>query len=67
MANTFGRRDGSVMREEALEHARSIVDATEFRRLQAFEKIGADVLFAPELPDLAAVVTAELARYMQGG
>src|SRR5437667_1295868 len=25
------------------------------RRLQAFEKVGADVLFAPGLPDLAAV------------
>jgi 2-methylisocitrate lyase-like PEP mutase family enzyme len=27
------------------------------RRLQAFEKVGADVLFAPGLPDLAAVKT----------
>lgn len=26
-----------------------------FRRLQAFEKVGADVLFAPGLPDLASV------------
>ena len=30
------------------------LDAT-IRRLQAFEKVGADVLFAPGLPDLAAV------------
>jgi 2-methylisocitrate lyase-like PEP mutase family enzyme len=28
-----------------------------FRRLQAYEKAGADVLFAPSLPDLAAVRT----------
>jgi len=27
------------------------------RRLQAFEKVGADVLFAPGLPDLSAVET----------
>jgi len=144
MANTLGRRDGAVTREEALEHARAIVDATDLPvsadlergfgdapedaaqtirlaalaglvggsiedatgnpdkplyamghatervaaavqasraldfpfmltartenflrgnpdlddtilRLQAFEKAGADVLFAPGLPDLAAV------------
>lgn len=144
MANTFGRRDGNVSREEALTHARAIVEATDIpvsadlekgfgdapedaaetirlaaqaglvggsiedatgdknrplfdighaaervaaaaqaaralpfafmltaraenfvrgkpdlddtiRRLQAFEKAGADVLFAPGLPDLAAV------------
>ena len=144
MANTLGRRDGAVTREEALEHARAIVDATDIPvsadlergfgdapedaaqtirlaalaglvggsiedatgnpdnplyamahatervaaavqaaraldfpfmltartenflrgnpdlddtilRLQAFEKAGADVLFAPGLPDLAAV------------
>ncbi|MEO5677285.1 MAG: isocitrate lyase/phosphoenolpyruvate mutase family protein [Usitatibacter sp.] len=29
MANTLGRRDGGVTREEALEHARAIVDATD--------------------------------------
>src|SRR6202162_4958706 len=144
MANTFGRRDGNVTREEALAHARAIVGATDLpvsadlekgfgdapedaaetirlaartglvggsiedatgdkdrplyelrraaervaaaaqaarslafpfmltaraenflrgnadlndtiRRLQAFEDAGADVLFAPGLPDLAAV------------
>ncbi len=144
MANTFGRRDGNVTRDKALEHARAIVDATDLpvsadlergfgdapedaaetirlaalaglvggsiedasgnpdkplytlehateriaaavqaaraldfpfvltaraenflrgnpdlddtiRRLQAFEKAGADVLFAPALPDLAGV------------
>jgi 2-methylisocitrate lyase-like PEP mutase family enzyme len=47
-------------------HARSIVEANNFlyatpslddtiRRLQAFENGGADVLFAPGLPDLDAV------------
>ncbi len=144
MANTLGRRDGNVTRDEALAHARAIVEATDvpvsadlekgfgdapedaaqtirlaaqaglvggsiedatgdsakplyamghaaervaaaaqaarslpfafmltaraenflrgnpdlddtIRRLQAFEKAGADVLFAPGLPDLAAV------------
>jgi 2-methylisocitrate lyase-like PEP mutase family enzyme len=144
MANTFGRRDGHVTRDEALAHARAIVEASDLpvsadlekgfgdapedaaetirraahvglvggsiedatgdngrplytlehaaervaaaaqaaralpfpfmltaraenylrgnpdlddtiRRLQAFEKAGADVLFAPGLPDLAAV------------
>jgi len=34
----------------------SSLDAT-VRRLQAFEQAGADVLFAPGLPDLAAVRT----------
>ncbi|MGH8247435.1 MAG: isocitrate lyase/PEP mutase family protein, partial [Gammaproteobacteria bacterium] len=35
-------------------YAAPSLDAT-IRRLQAFEKVGADVLFAPGLPDLAAV------------
>jgi len=35
-------------------YANASLDAT-IRRLQAFEKAGADVLFAPGLPDLAAV------------
>jgi 2-methylisocitrate lyase-like PEP mutase family enzyme len=34
----------------------STVDET-IRRLQAYEKVGADVLFAPGLPDIAAVKT----------
>jgi len=103
-AGVLGRRDGNVTREEALAHARAIVEATELpvsadlengfgdapeaaaaqaaralpvpftltaraenflrgnpdlddtiRRLQAYEKAGADVLFAPGLPDLEAV------------
>jgi len=64
-AGVLGRRDGKVAREEALAQARAIVAATDLpvsadlddtiKRLQAFEKAGADVLFAPGLPDLAAV------------
>src|SRR5215470_9831555 len=105
-AGILGRRDGKVQREEALAHARAIVDATGdkdkplfdlayatervaaavqaaralpfpftltaraegflrgkpdlddvIKRLQAFEKAGADVLMSPGLPDLAAVRT----------
>lgn len=41
-------------RAHNLLYAGSSVDET-IRRLQAFEKAGADVLFAPALPDLAAV------------
>jgi len=37
-------------------HGRADLDDT-IKRLQAFEKAGADVLFAPGLPDLAAVRT----------
>jgi 2-methylisocitrate lyase-like PEP mutase family enzyme len=37
-------------------HGRNDLDDT-IRRLQAYEKAGADVLFAPGLPDLAAVRT----------
>jgi 2-methylisocitrate lyase-like PEP mutase family enzyme len=74
-ASAVGRRDGGLTRDEALAHARLIVDATglpvsadlekglathrrlddTISRLQAFEKAGVDVLFAPGLPDLAAV------------
>ena len=36
------------------QHERADLDDT-VRRLQAFERAGADVLFAPGLPDLAAV------------
>ena len=43
-----------VARAENFLHGRSDLDDT-IRRLQAFEKAGADVLFAPGLPDLAAV------------
>ena len=43
-------------RAENFLHGRSNLDDT-VRRLQAFERAGADVLFAPGLPDLAAVRT----------
>jgi 2-methylisocitrate lyase-like PEP mutase family enzyme len=43
-------------RAENFLHEREDLDDT-VRRLQAFEKAGADVLFAPGLPDLAAVRT----------
>jgi 2-methylisocitrate lyase-like PEP mutase family enzyme len=50
-------------RAENFLHGRADLDDT-VRRLQAFERAGADVLFAPGLPDLAAVrtVCAELKR-----
>jgi 2-methylisocitrate lyase-like PEP mutase family enzyme len=41
-------------RAENFLHGKADLDDT-LRRLQAFEKAGADVLFAPALPDLAAV------------
>jgi len=44
-------------RAHNLLYAAPSLDAT-IRRLQAFEKAGADVLFAPGLPDLAAVGAA---------
>jgi len=43
-------------RAESFLHGRQDLDET-VRRLQAFEHAGADVLFAPGLPDLAAVRT----------
>jgi 2-methylisocitrate lyase-like PEP mutase family enzyme len=43
-------------RAENYLHGRADLDDT-IRRLQAFERAGADVLFAPGLPDLAAVRT----------
>jgi 2-methylisocitrate lyase-like PEP mutase family enzyme len=50
-------------RAENLLHGRVDLDDT-IRRLQAYERAGADVLFAPALPDLAAVrtVCASLTR-----
>lgn len=61
-AGTLGRRDGKVRRDGFMLTARTEnflrgnpdLDDT-IRRLQAFEKAGADVLMAPGLPDLAAV------------
>ena len=41
-------------RSENFLHGRADLDDT-IRRLQAFERAGADVLFAPGLPDLTAV------------
>jgi 2-methylisocitrate lyase-like PEP mutase family enzyme len=43
-------------RAENFLHGRSDLDDT-VRRLQAFERAGADVLFAPGLPDLSSVRT----------
>lgn len=43
-----------VARAENFLHGRKNLDDT-IRRLQAFEKAGADVLFAPGLPDLEAI------------
>jgi 2-methylisocitrate lyase-like PEP mutase family enzyme len=53
-----GRRLHFVLtaRAENFLHGRPDLDDT-VRRLQAFERAGADVLFAPGLPDLAAVRT----------
>jgi 2-methylisocitrate lyase-like PEP mutase family enzyme len=50
-------------RAECFLHGRADLDDT-IRRLQAFERAGADVLFAPGLPDLEAVraVCASLSR-----
>lgn len=45
-----------VARAENFLHGRPDLDDT-IRRLQAFEAAGADVLFAPGLPDLAAIRT----------
>ncbi|TLY98551.1 MAG: isocitrate lyase/phosphoenolpyruvate mutase family protein [Gammaproteobacteria bacterium] len=52
------RRHGFVLtaRAENFVHQRPDLDDT-VRRLQAYERAGADVLFAPGLPDLAAVRT----------
>jgi 2-methylisocitrate lyase-like PEP mutase family enzyme len=51
-----GVKDGFVLtaRTEINLHGKASLDET-ILRLQAFEKAGADVLFAPGLPDLAAV------------
>jgi 2-methylisocitrate lyase-like PEP mutase family enzyme len=53
-----GQRSHFVLtaRAENFLHGRPDLDDT-VRRLQAFERAGADVLFAPGLPDLAAVRT----------
>ncbi|MBC8022555.1 MAG: isocitrate lyase/phosphoenolpyruvate mutase family protein [Burkholderiales bacterium] len=50
------RKTGFVLtaRAENFLHKRADLDDT-IRRLQAFERAGADVLFAPGLPDLAAI------------
>lgn len=52
-----------VARAENYLHGRPDLDDT-IRRLQAFERAGADVLFAPGLPDLAAIrtVLGEISR-----
>ena len=55
-AAEVARTSGFVLtaRAENYLHKRADLDGT-IKRLQAFEKAGADVLFAPGLPDLAAV------------
>jgi 2-methylisocitrate lyase-like PEP mutase family enzyme len=45
-----------VARAEGFLHGKRDLDEI-IRRLQAFEKAGADVLFAPGLPDIAAIRT----------
>jgi 2-methylisocitrate lyase-like PEP mutase family enzyme len=52
-ACALGRRDRGLKRDEALAHARWIVDATDLPVSADLEQ----VLFAPGLPDLAAVRT----------
>jgi 2-methylisocitrate lyase-like PEP mutase family enzyme len=56
VAQAHGRRLHFVLtaRAENFLHGRPDLDDT-VKRLQAFERAGADVLFAPGLPDLAAV------------
>ncbi|MBV8307774.1 MAG: isocitrate lyase/phosphoenolpyruvate mutase family protein [Gammaproteobacteria bacterium] len=58
VAEAHGERVHFVLtaRAENFLHGRADLDDT-VRRLQAFERAGADVLFAPGLPDLAAVRT----------
>ena len=57
-AEAHGQRFHFVLtaRAENFLHGRADLDDT-IRRLQAFERAGADVLFAPGLPDLEAVRT----------
>ena len=55
-ARTLPFRFMLTARTENYLHGRADLDDT-VRRLQAFERAGADVLFAPGLPDLAAVRT----------
>jgi 2-methylisocitrate lyase-like PEP mutase family enzyme len=58
VAEAHGQRSHFMLtaRAENFLHGRPDLDDT-VRRLQAFERAGADVLFAPGLPDLAAVKT----------
>jgi 2-methylisocitrate lyase-like PEP mutase family enzyme len=50
------RATGFVLTARTENHVRGVTDlADTIRRLQAFERAGADVLMAPGLPDLAAV------------
>ena len=58
VAEAHGQRFHFMLtaRAENFLHGRLDLDDT-VRRLQAFERAGADVLFAPGLPDLAAVKT----------
>ena len=60
---TESDRDADVARAENLLHGRLDLDDT-IKRLQAFEKAGADVLYAPGVRDLAAIraVTSAVSR-----
>src|SRR5438105_8492923 len=51
------RRPGFVLAARAENFVHDRPDLDTVRRLQAYERAGADVLFAPGLPDLAAVRT----------
>ena len=55
-ARALGRPFVLTARAENFLHGRADLDDT-IRRLQAFERAGADVLFAPGLPDLESVRT----------
>src|SRR5205823_5250079 len=54
-ANTLGRNDGGVTRDEAIAHGADLADT--IRRLQAYQEAGADVLFAPRVIDPAELRT----------
>ncbi len=62
-AHTLGFPFAFVARAENYLHGRPDLDDT-LRRLQAFEKAGADVLFAPGLPNIEAIraVVANVSR-----
>jgi 2-methylisocitrate lyase-like PEP mutase family enzyme len=66
------RKTGFVLTARAENYTRGVADLDDtIRRLQAYERAGADVLFAPALPDMAALKTVLSAvtkpvNYMSG-